>query len=156
MPTLYHIKPKGDGYHILGCTLAGKFFLIDKSTNTINPKGKLIFKNIEDAQKFIAKYDLTKQYEPEKFWYSEEVYTDEDNIKMENFINKINVKFETVISCPDCGHSLRCMITTGADKTKSKMSESLYHCENNNCANDFNIVRDADGRFVKMTRHFWG
>lgn len=58
-----------------------------------------------------------------------------------------------IIYCPDCGSKLKCIYT---GESTSNFSESIYHCENDDCANDFNIVRDVNDRFVKMTRHFWG
>ena len=154
MPILYSIKPKGDGYHILGCTLAGKFFLIRKDNDKIGWKGELTFKNIDEANEFIAKYNLSEEYEPEEFFRNDKYHNEEQFIEIQKYIN--NIKSKTLMYCPDCGHSLRCMCIVGADESASGFSESLYHCENNDCANDFNIVRDADGRFVKMTRHFWG
>lgn len=69
---------------------------------------------------------------------------------------KTNIKIKRPIYCPDCGSKLKCMCTIGAGESTSGFSESLYHCENDDCTNDFNIVRDADGRFIKMTRYFWG
>lgn len=154
MISLYSIKPKGDGYHILGCTLAGEFYLIRKDNDKIGWKGELTFKTEEEAKDFIIKHNLDKDYEVEEFWKNEKYHNEEQRADIQKYMT--NIQFRPMMYCPDCGHSLRCMCTVGADESTSGFSESLYHCENDDCANDFNIVRDADGRFVKMTRHFWG
>jgi hypothetical protein len=155
MPTLYHIKPNNDGYHILGCSMTGNYFLINKDSSDIGWRGELIFKSEEETQKYIDTHNLTKDYMPEKFWRAEPTYQEPDAIKeAREMLAKANIKIKKPMCCPDCGHSLRCMCTVGADESHSHFSESLYHCEN--CLCDYNIVRDADGRFVKMTRHFWG
>lgn len=145
MPTLYSIKPKGDGYHTLGRNLIGDFILIDKSSDYVDIQGALTFNTQEEAQDFIDKNNLSENYEPEKFWRSEKHH------------EEIQRLIKTpIMYCPDCGHSLRAMCTVGADENASGFSETLYHCENDKCMLDFNVVRDADGRFIKMTRHFWG
>ena len=157
MPTLYHIKPKNDGYHILGCSMTGNYFLINKDSSDIGRQGELIFKTEEDAQEYIDTHNLTKDYMPEKFWRAERTYQEPDIIKeAREMFAKANIKIKRSVYCPDCSSKLKCMCTVGADESTSGFSESLYHCENDDCANDFNIVRDADGRFIKMTRHFWG
>jgi DNA-directed RNA polymerase subunit RPC12/RpoP len=58
--------------------------------------------------------------------------------------------------CPDCGGRLKWMVTVGADESISSMSESLYHCENDNCGSDFNIRKDENGRFINMERYYFG
>lgn len=157
MPTLYHIKPKDNGYHILGRSMTGEYFLIRKDSNIKGWKGELIFKSEKEAQEYINIHNLSNEYIPENFWHLECIYrmpslTEEAR----EMLAKANVKIQRPIYCPDCDSELKCMSTIGADKSISGFSESLYHCESDDCANDFTIVRDTDGRFVKMTRHFWG
>ena len=149
MPTLYSIKPKGDGYHTLGRNLIGDFILIDKSTKYVDARGVLTFDTQEEAQKFIDTHNLSEEYEPEKFWRSEKHHEEVQQLIKD-------IKITPIMYCPDCGHSLRAMCTVGADESASGFSETLYHCENNSCMLDFNVIRDSEGRFVKMTRHFWG
>ena len=152
MPTLYSIKPKGDGYHILGCTLAGKFYLIRKDDITVGWKGELTFKSKEDADEFIEKHKLGEEYEAEKFWRNDKYHNEAQRVDIQKHMD--NIKITSMIYCPDCGHSLRCMCTVGADESHSYFTESLYHCEN--CLCDYSIARDTKGNFIKMTRHFWG
>lgn len=71
MLTLYNIKPKNDGYHILGCSMTGNYFLIDKDSSNIDKQGELIFKTKEEAQEYIDTHNLTEDYMPEKFWRAE-------------------------------------------------------------------------------------
>ena len=147
--TLYNIVPINDGFHILGRSKVGEFFLISKNTNDLFRRGELIFYTKEDAQKFIDDNNL-ENYQPEEFWRAEKYMAGLEIIQFPN------IKTHRILTCPECGHSLHCMCTVGANESISGFSESLYHCKNDDCANDFNVIRDADGRFVKMTRHFWG
>ena len=148
MPTLYAIKPKNDGYYTLGYNLAGQFFLIKKDNYDTSYMNEITFHTLDEANEFINKYNLNEKYEPEEFWVNEEYYTKKIQKELDNIISNL------IIHCPDCGHSLRCMCTVGADESHSQFTESLYHCEN--CLCDYNIARDSKGNFVKMTRHFWG
>lgn len=157
MPTLYHIKPKNDGYHILGRSMTGEYFLISKDSRIDGWKGELIFKSEEDAQEYIDTHNLTDEYIPEKFWRLERAYKTPSLIKeAREMLAKANITIKRPIYCPDCGNELKWMVTVGTDESASGMSESLYHCDNDNCGSDFNICRDADGKFIKMERHYFG
>lgn len=149
MPTLYTIVPKNDGYNILGRGKAGNFFLINKLSKGISWKGELVFKTEKEAQDFIDEHGLV-DYEPEKFWRC-------DN-PPKNRHKPITTKLDIlpILHCPDCGHSLRWMVAVGADESVSGYAETLYHCTNDECMSDFEVTRFSDGRFIKMTRHFWG
>ena len=136
LKTKYHIVPKNNGYFMLG-KFDNYFTLVPKHRANGT---ELVFDTEQEAQAYIDRYVFTSMCIPERFSSS----------------GKGNIEVRMQYHCPDCGYPLRCMCTIGADESASGFSESLYHCENYDCANDFNIVRDADGRFVKMTRHFWG
>ena len=148
MKTLYHIVPKNDGYHFLACSLVGKHYLVSKMEKENTWAGELIFNSVEEAQEYIDLHEDLKDYIPEKFWKNFK-YIDKSQITKTS-----KLKITPMMYCPDCGHSLRCMCTIGADESHSQFTESLYHCEN--CLCDYNIARDSKGNFVKMTRHFWG
>ena len=157
MPTLYHIKPNNDGYHILGCSMTGNYFLINKDSSDISWKGELIFKTEEEAQEYIDTHNLTKDYMPEKFWLAKRTYQEPDIIKeAREMLAKANIKIKRPMYCPDCGNELKWMVTVSTDESASGMSESLYHCDNDNCGSDFNLCRDANGKFIKMERYFFG
>lgn len=149
MLTLYHIVPKGDGYNILGCGKAGNYFLISKETKGMNWKGELVFKSEEEAQEYITTNSLV-DYKPEKFWRCE----NPPKNRHKPIITKLDIL--PILHCPDCGYTLRSMVTVGADESASGYSETLYHCTNDECMSDFEVTRFNDGKFIKMTRHFWG
>lgn len=148
MKTLYHIVPKNDGYHFLARSLIGNHYLVSKMRKEITWEGELIFNSAKEAQEYINLHEDLKDYIPEKFWRNPK-YVDESQITKTS-----KLKITPMMCCPDCGYSLRCMCTVGADESHSHFTESLYHCEH--CLCDYNIVRDSKGNFVKMTRHFWG
>ena len=153
MPKLYHIKPKGDGYHILGHTLTGEYYLVNKETMETGWRGQLIFNTIEEAQEYIDKHNLTDNYIPEEYWRSDRTYNlSPISKKTREILNKANIIIKKPLICPDCGYDLKYINTIGADETQTNFTESLYHCEK--CLRDYSIVKDADNCFVKMTRHF--
>ena len=157
MPTLYHIKPKNDGYHILGRSMTGEYFLISKNSKNIGWRGELIFKNEKEAQEYIDTHNLTEDYAPEKFWRLEQDYKAPDIIEEARMMfAKANITIKRPIYCPDCGSELRCMATVGIDESDSGFAETLYQCTNEECMKDFSVARDYEGNFINMLRHFWG
>ena len=157
MPTLYHIKPKNDGYHILGRSMVGEHFLISKDSKDIGWKGELIFKSKKEAQEYIDTHNLSNEYIPEKFWRIDREYKMPKLAKeAREMLNKANITIKRPVYCPDCGNELKWMVTVSTDESASGMSESLYHCDNDNCGSDFNLCRDANGNFIKMERYFFG
>lgn len=61
-----------------------------------------------------------------------------------------------LLTCPDCGYTLRAICTVGADESCTGTSDTLYYCTNEECMSDFEVSRDEEGRFIKMIRRFWG
>ena len=149
MAILYHIRPKDDGYHVLGRSMTGKHYLINKDYLGLRWQGEFVFGNEIEAQEYINKYNL-EGYKPEQFWRSDDTLTRD----YKPILSKLNILL--TLPCPDCGHTLRSMVTVGADESDSGFSESLYHCENDDCGSDFNLCRDANGKFIKMERYFFG
>ena len=147
--TLYNIVPINDGFHVLGRSKVGEFFLISKNTNDLFRKGELIFYTEEDAQRFIDENNL-ENYQPEEFWRADNYVEGLEIIKFPN------IKTNKTLTCPDCGYPLRWMCAVGADESMSGYAETLYYCTNDECMSDFEVTRFSDGKFIKMVRHFWG
>lgn len=157
MPTLYHIKPKNDGYYILGRSMTGEHFLVSKDSKDIGWKGELIFKSEKEAQEYIDAHNLSNEYVPEKFWRIDRDYKMPNLAKeAREMLNKANITIKRPMYCPDCGSELRCMVTVGTDESDSGFAETLYHCTNEECMKDFSVARDYEGNFINMLRHFWG
>ena len=141
MPTLYSIVPKNDGYQVLG-KRGNQHCLIHKATKPGEKADMLVFSTEESAMDYIVSNKL-EDYTAEAFWRSE------------NYDALMEYQL-VLLHCPDCGYTLKSMVTVGADESASGCSETLYHCTNEDCESDFSVTRDANGRFIKMTRHFWG
>lgn len=156
MPTLYHIKPKNDGYHILGQSMTGEYFLISKTLKGDSWKGELIFKNEKEAQEYIDTHNLADEYIPEKFWRLEHIYKEPNIVKeTRKMFANANIKIKRPIYCPDCGSELKCMVSVGIDESDSGFAETLYHCTNEECMKKFSVARDYEGNFVNMLRYYF-
>ena len=148
MLSLYHIVPKDDGCHFLARGLTGNHFLIRKDSKETEWKGELTFDTEDEAQEYINNNNL-EGYVPEEFWRNKKYHE-----KIKNITPKLDIL--PILHCPDCGHTLRWMCAVGADESVSGYAETLYHCTNDECMSDFEVTRFSDGKFIKMTRHFWG
>ena len=156
MPTLYHIKPKNDGYHILGRSMTGEYLLISKTLKGDRWKGELIFKNEKEAQEYIDTHNLADEYIPEKFWRLEHTYKEPNIIKeTRKMFANANIKIKRPIYCPDCGSELKCMVSVGVDESNSGFAETLYHCTNEECMKKFSVARDYEGNFINMLRYYF-